>query len=262
MPQNRIHLWGIWLFLWIGLNIIFAQPRSISASDFLENIIASDADFIVQDTFDANDGNPGDGICATSYGSCTLRAAITEANVLPGEQRIYVLPGTYPLTQAGSLDDDNTWGDFDITDDLVLIGSSRARTIIEEAVSGGSYDRIIDIDPQQTGITVTIANLKLQSTNVSGDDGVIFRNQGNLTLENIEINDSVGAPMIYNMGTLTVNHSQLADNVVSWGALHNTLSGTVMLQDSLITRNRTINCEQKRSGNIQPRHGSDRKHDY
>ncbi len=43
---------------------------------------ASAAVFVVDSAVDADDAAPGDGICADSNGRCTLRAAITEANVL------------------------------------------------------------------------------------------------------------------------------------------------------------------------------------
>ena len=39
--------------------------------------------FNVNSTQDAVDLNPGDGICATATGECTLRAAIQETNALP-----------------------------------------------------------------------------------------------------------------------------------------------------------------------------------
>src|SRR5437763_1262600 len=38
------------------------------------------ATFIINSTGDAPDANPGDGVCATAAGDCTLRAAIMEAN--------------------------------------------------------------------------------------------------------------------------------------------------------------------------------------
>ena len=37
---------------------------------------------------DASDTNPGDGVCSDSSGACPLRAAIEEANALPGADTI------------------------------------------------------------------------------------------------------------------------------------------------------------------------------
>ncbi len=47
-------------------------------------IVVRAAGFLVNSTVDAVDANPGDGVCATSGGVCTLRAATLEANALPG----------------------------------------------------------------------------------------------------------------------------------------------------------------------------------
>ena len=41
---------------------------------------ATAATFYVDSEIDAVDALPGDGVCATSTGTCTLRAAIQEAN--------------------------------------------------------------------------------------------------------------------------------------------------------------------------------------
>jgi CSLREA domain-containing protein len=49
---------------------------------------ASAATFTVDDTGDGADANPGNGICATSGGVCTLRAAVQEANSLSGSDTI------------------------------------------------------------------------------------------------------------------------------------------------------------------------------
>ncbi len=42
------------------------------------------ATFTVDSTGDAGDATPGDGICATAGGACTLRAAVQESNTQAG----------------------------------------------------------------------------------------------------------------------------------------------------------------------------------
>ena len=61
------------------------------------------APFSVNSTVDATDANPGDGVCETVAGNgvCTLRAAIVEANALPGGQTVAVPAGSYELTLPG-----------------------------------------------------------------------------------------------------------------------------------------------------------------
>ncbi len=54
-------------FSWVG-----APPTAHAAA------------FVVNSTVDASDAAPGNGVCATATGLCTLRAAIQEANAFPG----------------------------------------------------------------------------------------------------------------------------------------------------------------------------------
>src|SRR5262245_32787105 len=49
---------------------------------------AAAATFAVDSTVDAVDAAPGDGVCASAGGSCTLRAAIQEANALAGPDEV------------------------------------------------------------------------------------------------------------------------------------------------------------------------------
>ncbi len=59
---------------------------------------------VVTSAADTPDAAPGDGTCADSEGRCTFRAAITEAEYLPGDDRItFDLPGSAPVViQIGS----------------------------------------------------------------------------------------------------------------------------------------------------------------
>jgi CSLREA domain-containing protein len=53
----------------------------------------SAATFNVNSAVDAVDAVPGDGVCATAGGQCTLRAAVQEANALPGADTISLPAG-------------------------------------------------------------------------------------------------------------------------------------------------------------------------
>lgn len=72
------------------------------------------ATFIVNDTTDAVDAAPGDGVCLTAAGQCTLRAAIRQANALAGPDTIVVPAGTVVLTLVGTGEDAAVTGDLDI----------------------------------------------------------------------------------------------------------------------------------------------------
>lgn len=54
--------------------------------------------FTVNSTLDAVDAAPGNGVCATAGGACTLRAAIQEANAFGGNDVITLPVGIYALT--------------------------------------------------------------------------------------------------------------------------------------------------------------------
>src|SRR5918992_4919759 len=79
--------------------------------------------FTVNSTADAVDSNPGDGTCRTAAGACTLRAAIQEANALPGADEIRLPAGTYALGIPPRNQNDVTTGDLDITDSLAISGA-------------------------------------------------------------------------------------------------------------------------------------------
>ncbi|VAW44407.1 hypothetical protein MNBD_GAMMA03-864 [hydrothermal vent metagenome] len=72
------------------------------------------------------DANPGDGVCdIPSGGFCTLRAAIMEANALPGLD-VIVLPAnaTVRLSRPGANENSAATGDLDITDAVRIVGLS------------------------------------------------------------------------------------------------------------------------------------------
>ncbi len=87
--------------------------------------------FKVNSTTDAVDAAPGDGLCDTGSGVCTLRAAIQEANALPGADVIKLKAGVYRLSRAGEGEDFAATGDLDITDSVTIRGKGAALTVVE-----------------------------------------------------------------------------------------------------------------------------------
>lgn len=101
----------------------------------------SAADFIVTTERDAPDSVPGDGVCATAEGVCSLRAAIQEANALPGHDAIVLPAGVFALTVEGRGEDAAASGDLDILDALTLTGTGARTTIID----GNGIDTVVQI---------------------------------------------------------------------------------------------------------------------
>jgi CSLREA domain-containing protein len=153
------------------------------------------ADFSVNSFTDAVDNGPGDGVCevAGSGGGCTLRAAIMEANALPGADTIAVPAGIYELTLTGVdesccdnnpepntpvITSDASKGDLDITDDVTITGAGSDLTIIKwaNAPTGDdnplSGDRIFHV-AVDADATADIASVVIQGlTVVNGEVGL------------------------------------------------------------------------------------------
>ena len=163
----------------------------------------SNAILAVNSTVDAVDANPGDGTCTTAAGECTLRAAIQEANALPGVDTISLPAGFYTLGIVGANEDAAATGDLDIRDDLTLTGVGADTTVID----GGSLDRLFDI---RSG-DVTISGVTVQ--NGLADYGGGIRNEATLTLTDSAVSGNVADVGGGIFSTwLTVNNSAVSGN--------------------------------------------------
>jgi CSLREA domain-containing protein len=72
------------------------------------------ATFVVNTTNDTADAFPGNGNCADVSMQCSLRAAISEANALPGNDIITIPAGIYTQSLVAANDDFNAGGDWDL----------------------------------------------------------------------------------------------------------------------------------------------------
>ncbi|MBI4748116.1 MAG: putative Ig domain-containing protein [Acidobacteria bacterium] len=166
--------------------------------------------FTVNDLGDAPDANPGDGVCQTAGGVCTLRAAIQENNAVPscGRTISFSVMGTINLTSALP----------DLSASVTLNNSLGEITVNRS--SGGNYP-IFNV---ASGIAVTINTLVI--SNGLGVEGGGIRNAGSLTLTNSMLigNGTVGArPVtgggggIFNTstGVLTLNRCALVNNTAT-----------------------------------------------
>jgi CSLREA domain-containing protein len=111
---------------------------------------AAAATFTVNTTADEVDVTPGDGVCLTANGVCSLRAAIQEANAFFGNDTIIVPPGTYTLTIPQVIPGpdyvDPADGDLDITERLEILGAGAGTTIIQAGVTpAAAVGRVFDV---------------------------------------------------------------------------------------------------------------------
>src|SRR2546427_11429775 len=179
---------------------------------FVTTLPAAAATFTVNDTADAVDAVPGDGTCATAGSTCTLRAAIQEANAHTGPDTIMLPAGAYLLTIAGQAEDAAATGDLDITDDLTIAGTSTDSTILD----GNGIDRIFDVF--NTASRVEISGLTIRNGNpgpgagglsTAGYGGGIY-NSSVLALSNVIVTTNTAAVNgggIENHGDITLINS-------------------------------------------------------
>lgn len=202
---------------------------------------------------DAVDAVPGDGQCMTApEPGCSLRAAIQEANALPGPDTIAVPAGTFVLSIAGADEDDAATGDLDITDAVSILGAGAEETIIDAA----ALDRVIDMLPADSPREVALHDLTVRNGYLDvpavggrsvrgitpGGAGLNVGLHVHLDLADVNVRDnrsegfrdSVG---ISNRGCITGEHVRILDNFHSETAVSGSRAGGIFTDgaDSCLT---------------------------
>jgi CSLREA domain-containing protein len=206
--------------------------------------VRADVTFNVNSAADLADDNTSDGVCHTSAGSCSLRAAIMQANHWSNpEFAIINLPaGLYVLSvpvPVGGVDDESV-GDLNLTTALIAVqriiinGQSAASTIID----GNQAGRVIAV---AQGRSATIARVTIRHGSTPFGGAGIY-NQGNLTLFSSVVEQNTagtGGGICNDQGTLLVKASTLRSNVAAYGGGINTLSpgSPVTIRESTISGN-------------------------
>ncbi len=188
--------------------------------------------FTVNSFEDLDDAWPANSICSAIYidgGPCTLRAAITEANENIANANIIIkLPaGEYPLTIPPLWDNDNPYGDLNISD------------------FDPSNENDITIEPLGSGPVVIISEVRDRILSV-GEYATVYIN--NLTMRdgwvnNVGNSDQFGGGAIYNQGTLTLDGVSLFNNKVECGSLcnqDNVTGGAIWNNRNLTIKNSSL----------------------
>ena len=147
----------------------------------------SAATFNVNTTADTVDVVPGNGSCADAGAACSLRAAIMEANELPGTDTIIIGAGTFFLGIPGANEELAATGDLDITQSVIITGAGQASTIID----GATLDRLFDIWGSTTTVTITGVWIRNGKVTTLPGDGAGVRNFGLLTMKLCTISDNL-----------------------------------------------------------------------
>lgn len=159
---------------------------------------------VVNTNRDGVDAAPGDGLCSTAEGDCSLRAAIQEANTSGAFDTIGLPGGPYILSLAGRDEDAAASGDLDITGRLTINGGGAS-------IQGESLDRLVDV---HVGAEVTLTHLTIYQGDAGAGDGGGVRNSGSLTLQYVDVEESIAQSGggISSTGTLAVSDSVIARN--------------------------------------------------
>jgi len=211
------------------------------------------AEFLVDDgAFDSGDALPGDGICATSTGACSLRAAIEEANTSSSRDTIYLGLGTTKIR-----------GELPIVYDIDLVGSD----MYDTAVDGAKRGRLLHIMPgavvnvreltltkgfaEEGGIVLNEGTLVMESCrlrNGKAQRGAGLVNDGSATLTDVFFDGHTDAPpsglggCIHNRGTLVLDRVSLKRGQARLGCgggIYNAASGVVDAVNLTVMRNRS-----------------------
>ncbi|HEY0719720.1 MAG TPA: Calx-beta domain-containing protein [Gammaproteobacteria bacterium] len=200
----------------------------------------------VSSVTDDVDVNPGDGICATSGGACTLRAAVQEANASAGADTLTLAAGTYVLTRGAAGEDAGAEGDLDIKDHLIITGAGNASTIID----GNGADRVMDLGD---GVRLELRDLTIQNGVVPPEfwyGGAVSMTKSNtLVMSGVHLSNNQalegGAIYCINEGRIDINDSQLDGNHASsgdgsfgaGGAIHALQRCSISIANSVFSNN-------------------------
>jgi hypothetical protein len=209
--------------------VMLAAPRALASP--------STVTFTVDTIGDRLDDDTSDGVCHTSVNTCSLRAAIMQANHLnaPGVTTIIVPAGTYTLTRplSGANGEDN--GDLNLTaplspnQSIIINGAGAASTIID----ANQIDRVFRIE---SGRTASIGGVTIRNGFSPLSDGGGIWNHGSLTVSNSTIsgNHAIRGGGIYDEQSLTVLNSIIRQNTSDHAG------GGILSEGDLHVRNSTI----------------------
>ncbi len=146
--------------------------------------------YTVDSVLDQVDDNTADGVCHTAAGTCTLRAAVMQANQIGGVGATVTLPsGTYVLGAPVDADGDDS-GDLNLTTPasgfpiITIAGAGAATTIID----ANHLDRVLSVAADR-GATISGVTFRNGFIGYTFSGGGIF-NSGDLTLTDCIVSDN------------------------------------------------------------------------
>jgi CSLREA domain-containing protein len=194
------------------LSLAFLLVQAFHARTQFVSAAQAGPTYVVNSTVDLPDADPADGVCATSTGVCTLRAAIMQANFVAGPTTITVPSGVYVITRVG-YDDAALVGDLDIQHDTTIQGAGSGATIVD---GNGSvtHDRVFQVlstvqNVTLSGMTIRNGESVSVSDGVIGGGGLYIEGSGAVHLSDVVVDSNTGQ----NGGGIYANFSSAGGSI-------------------------------------------------
>lgn len=185
-----------------------------TTSVFVSNIAWAEPVFTVNSVLDQPDDLTMPGTCHTAAGTCTLRAAIMQANRSSGAGATIILPAGAPyvltIPAAGANGEEN--GDLNLTNPasgnpfVSIVGDGASTTIID----ANQIDRAFTVSGNRSA---SISGVTIRNGYTSGGGAGIL-NSGSLAVSHCTLsqNSSNDGGGIFNVGSLGVSDSTFSQN--------------------------------------------------
>lgn len=225
----------------------------------------ANATFFIVDRFeDAPDNLTGDGQCKgvdMVGATCTLRAAIMEANVTPGPHTIAVPSGSdFVLTNIGEDEDGGVTGDLDISSDISIVN-----LLDGFVINGNGTDRIFNVlnGGKLTLFFGKLTNGVANTPNTFQGGAIKVEIGGVLLIDQLELVNNIAnrGGAIFNDGDVAIENSNIHHNAITNENTPNNLSSegnailnrkTLLIGSSTLSHNGILlNNEQNISINPQ-----------
>jgi ELWxxDGT repeat protein len=182
----------------------FTSTDGVFTSSSTSVVINSGQTFVVNLNLDQPDTNPGDGVAITVSGGTSLRAAIQEANALPGTDRIYFNFGvTGPVTISPQTPLPT------ITDPVIIDGYTQPGSSVNTATDNSNAVLNIVLDGSTTtnsgdGLVITAGGTSVRGLVIQrfGGAGIVLKGgSGNIIEGNFIGTDVTGMLDFGNAGS-------------------------------------------------------------
>jgi hypothetical protein len=184
-------------------------------------------------------------VCATPAGTCSLRAAIDEANTWVERDDITLAAGTNPtLTLPGTGEDGNADGDLDVRSEIALHGNGAT-------VTAGPSERVVD---QGRGSLNADHVAFVGGHDSDGGDVRILAGQAafdHAVIGDGHASDRGGALFVEGRAAATLDESTVRDNVAtSFGGGIYDNTGKVTITRSTLSGNQVTNASSGAGGAV------------